>query len=133
MSTSNTRPRVFNFGSTTEALSYMPPRKTRSNKGDYGRVLCVCGSRGMAGAAYLAAKDFYFSQRRFQMGGERYKRSRYPGASEEDRLFLDRKHIYFECEEPVEKAFSPALVSMLKRDFKKLVPALIAEIRARKQ
>lgn len=59
MSTSNTRPRVFYFGSTTEALSYMPPRKTRSNKGDYGRVLCVCGSRGMAGAAYLAAKAAY--------------------------------------------------------------------------
>ena len=34
----------------------MPSRKDDSNKGTYGRLVCVCGSRGMAGAAYLAAK-----------------------------------------------------------------------------
>lgn len=39
--------------------SLLPPRRERSNKGDYGRVLCVCGSRGMAGAAYLCAKACY--------------------------------------------------------------------------
>ena len=37
----------------------MPPRKVRSNKGDFGRVLCICGSYGMAGAAYLSAKAAY--------------------------------------------------------------------------
>ena len=37
----------------------MPPRKERSSKGDFGRVLCVCGSVGMAGAAYLCAKSAY--------------------------------------------------------------------------
>lgn len=37
----------------------MPPRSARSNKGDYGRVLCICGSNGMAGAAYLCAKAAY--------------------------------------------------------------------------
>ena len=31
------------------------PRDPRSHKGDYGRVLVVAGSRGMAGAAHLAA------------------------------------------------------------------------------
>lgn len=37
----------------------MPVRPARSNKGDFGRVLCVCGSRGMSGAAYLSAKAAY--------------------------------------------------------------------------
>ena len=44
------------FSYTHADLSLMPPRPTDSNKGTFGRVLCVCGSRGMAGAAYLAAK-----------------------------------------------------------------------------
>ena len=37
----------------------LPKRKERSCKGDYGRVLCICGSAGMAGAAYLCAKACY--------------------------------------------------------------------------
>lgn len=47
----------FSFGKN--ALSMMPLRSPRSNKGDYGRVLCICGSSGMAGAAYLSAKAAY--------------------------------------------------------------------------
>lgn len=35
-------------------LPRLPPRVARSHKGDYGRVLVVGGSRGMAGAAALA-------------------------------------------------------------------------------
>lgn len=37
----------------------LPERTQESNKGTYGRVLCVCGSYGMAGAAYLCAKAAY--------------------------------------------------------------------------
>jgi hydroxyethylthiazole kinase-like uncharacterized protein yjeF len=33
----------------------LPVRAKDSNKGNYGRVFCLCGSLGMAGAAYLAA------------------------------------------------------------------------------
>ena len=33
----------------------LPPRRADSHKGDYGSVLLVCGSRGLTGAAYLAA------------------------------------------------------------------------------
>lgn len=33
----------------------LPRREKNSNKGTYGKVLCLCGSLGMAGAAYLAA------------------------------------------------------------------------------
>lgn len=34
----------------------MPRRRAESNKNDYGRVLCVCGSAGYTGAAYFAAQ-----------------------------------------------------------------------------
>lgn len=41
------------------ALSLMPPRRDRSSKSDFGRVLLICGSYGMAGAAFLSAKACY--------------------------------------------------------------------------
>ncbi|MFG6330835.1 MAG: NAD(P)H-hydrate dehydratase [Lachnospiraceae bacterium] len=40
-------------------LDALPVRKTRSNKGTYGKVLCVAGSFNMAGAAYLCAWAAY--------------------------------------------------------------------------
>lgn len=42
-----------------EELKNLPNRPQESNKGTFGRVLCVCGSLGMSGAAYLAAKAAY--------------------------------------------------------------------------
>ncbi|MBE6959647.1 MAG: NAD(P)H-hydrate dehydratase [Ruminococcaceae bacterium] len=36
-------------------LSHLPDRKPNSHKGDYGRILLLCGSRGYPGAAALAA------------------------------------------------------------------------------
>jgi len=41
------------------AAANLPARPERSCKGDFGRVLCVCGSSGMAGAAFLCAKAAY--------------------------------------------------------------------------
>lgn len=35
--------------------SVLPQRKPLSHKGDYGKILLLCGSRGFTGAAYLAA------------------------------------------------------------------------------
>ncbi|MBI4563184.1 MAG: NAD(P)H-hydrate dehydratase [Planctomycetes bacterium] len=37
----------------------LPPRRKDTQKGDYGKVLLVAGSRGMAGAATLAAQAAY--------------------------------------------------------------------------
>lgn len=37
----------------------LPKRKADSHKGTYGKVLMIAGSKGMAGAAYLAAKAAY--------------------------------------------------------------------------
>jgi len=47
------------FSYTERDLSRMPRRPAESHKGTFGRVLCVCGSAGMCGAAYFAAKAAY--------------------------------------------------------------------------
>ena len=44
---------------TERDLGRMPVRAQDSHKGTFGRVLCVCGSVGMCGAAYFAAKAAY--------------------------------------------------------------------------
>ena len=36
-------------------LCRIPARQRKSNKGTYGPLLCIAGSEGMAGAAYLTA------------------------------------------------------------------------------
>lgn len=38
-----------------DVLRILPDRKPDSHKGDYGKLLLLCGSRGFTGAAYLAA------------------------------------------------------------------------------
>ena len=47
------------FSYNKEDLLIMPKRTDESNKGTYGKLLCVCGSVGMCGAAYLSAKAAY--------------------------------------------------------------------------
>ena len=44
---------------TRYLMNLLPKRPQESNKGTYGRVTAVGGSKGMAGAAYLAAKAAY--------------------------------------------------------------------------
>lgn len=51
------QPGAFYF--TREDLLRLPPRKNYSNKGTYGKVLIIAGSKGMSGAAYLSAKAAY--------------------------------------------------------------------------
>ena len=38
-----------------DTLNILPDRKADSHKGDYGKILLLCGSRGFTGAAALAA------------------------------------------------------------------------------
>lgn len=40
-----------------ELKEKLPPRYDDSNKGDYGKLLLVVGSRNMCGAAYLAERQ----------------------------------------------------------------------------
>lgn len=44
-----------------EYKALLPVRHADSNKGTYGKVLIIAGSRGMSGAAYLNAKAAYIS------------------------------------------------------------------------
>jgi len=44
-----------------EAKALLPPRKTRSNKGDFGRVVVFAGSDEMPGAASLACSAAYMT------------------------------------------------------------------------
>ena len=50
---------VQHYSYTKKDLAMLPTRPERSSKGTFGRLLCVCGSEGMAGASYLAAKAAY--------------------------------------------------------------------------
>ncbi len=52
---------IFSYDEQTALSSLLPKRQSQSNKGSFGRVLCICGSYGMAGAAILSAKAAYRS------------------------------------------------------------------------
>lgn len=52
----NRQPTTLEVTEQHVARAMVKPRKPESNKGSYGRLLCVCGSVGMAGAAVLSAK-----------------------------------------------------------------------------
>ena len=53
------KPTAFTY--TERDLSLIPARKRYSNKGTYGRVLVIAGSKDMSGAAILAARAAYKS------------------------------------------------------------------------
>ena len=38
-----------------QALALLPDRSPDAHKGDFGRILLLCGSRAYTGSAYLAA------------------------------------------------------------------------------
>ncbi len=44
------------FAEPADVARLLPPRRTDSNKGDFGKLAVVAGSRGKAGAAVLAAR-----------------------------------------------------------------------------
>jgi uncharacterized protein (TIGR02453 family) len=72
---------------------------------------------------FLAALKCYESQDQFVMGGESYKRNRYPDEPENLQQWLNRKNIYFECvQKDFSLAFSKALPDALKEGYMKLKP-----------
>ena len=72
---------------------------------------------------FQSALKCYESQSTFTIGGEMYKRSKYPDQPENLRAWLDRKNIYFECvQKDFKLAFSKELPEVLKKDFKMLKP-----------
>ena len=56
---SDSKKEFSSFSFETFPRELLPHRPDRTSKGDFGRVLCICGSTGMSGAAYLCAKATY--------------------------------------------------------------------------
>lgn len=72
-------------------------------------------------AAFLAAKRAYEAQDVFQLGGERYKRSKFPDQPEKLRDWLDRKSIELMCEsDDFDLLFSDRLAQTLLKEFEKI-------------
>jgi uncharacterized protein (TIGR02453 family) len=72
---------------------------------------------------FLKALKCYEAQAQFVIGGEMYKRSKFPDQPENLKTWLDRKNIYFECSQTNFKlAFSEELPAVLKKGFKQLKP-----------
>ena len=73
--------------------------------------------------AFISAQKCLKSQDRFVIGGDMYKKSKYPDQPEDLKTWLDRKNIYFECvQNNFKLAFSKNLPEILKKDFAYLKP-----------
>lgn len=95
--------------------------------GYYGAQACsmstmremICKSN----PSFLSALECYESQDTFVIGGEMYKRSKFPDQPENLRSWLDRKNIYFECaQNDFNLAFSNELPDILKKGFISIKP-----------
>ncbi|WP_010248971.1 DUF2461 domain-containing protein [Acetivibrio cellulolyticus] len=72
---------------------------------------------------FISALKCYESQNTFVIGGEMYKRSKFPDQPENLKTWLDRKNIYFECvQNDFSLAFSKELPDILKNGFTRLKP-----------
>ena len=72
---------------------------------------------------FLKALECYESQDQFLIGGDMYKRSKFPDQSENLKTWLDRKNIYFECvQNDYSLAFSKDLPDILRTGFLQLKP-----------
>lgn len=73
--------------------------------------------------AFMKALECYESQNQFIIGGELYKRSKFPDQPENLKTWLDRKNIYFECvQNNFNLSFSKKLPEVLKKGFKEMKP-----------
>lgn len=73
--------------------------------------------------AFQKALAAYQSQTEFQLSGEKYKRSKFPGQPEEVMDWLDRKNISFDHHSnDLSTLFSPRLADELSTGFQQLKP-----------
>lgn len=73
--------------------------------------------------AYLAARKAYESQNMFTMGGDSYKKDRFPEASKADSEWLNRKSIYFYAHGDVaENLFGENFADCIAEGFRVLAP-----------
>lgn len=73
--------------------------------------------------SFEKANNAFLSQNVFEMGGECYKKNHYPEESEEKRLWLNRRSIYFHYESKDFKAlYSKELYKTVGKDFLSIAP-----------
>jgi len=73
--------------------------------------------------AFIKALNLYESQNEFIIGGEMYKRSKFPEQPDNIKRWLDRKNIYIEkAEAGFKLAFSKELPAVLINGYQKLKP-----------
>lgn len=93
------------YGASTESMSRM-------------REMIIDGH-----PAFIKALRCYESQNEFSIGGEMYKRSKFPNQPENLKSWLDRKNIYFECvQNDFKLGFSKELPEILKQGYNTLNP-----------
>lgn len=90
------------------------------------RKLILAGDR-----AFQAALSAYENQDTFQLDGDLYKRSRYPGQPEHLRDWLDRKTICFLCSsDDFDLLYSEELARVLAEGYQTLAPVYRLLIKA---
>lgn len=73
--------------------------------------------------SFSAALKAYKGQQVFSLGGDMYKRDRFPDASPERKEWLNRRSIFLSCEsKDFELLFSDKLAEKIAADFKAIAP-----------
>lgn len=73
--------------------------------------------------SFAAAKEAYMGQKTFALGGDLYKKDRYPEQPEENKIWLNRKNIFLFCESDDFKAlYGKNLAKKIGEDFKRIAP-----------
>lgn len=73
--------------------------------------------------SFAAAKEAYEGQDVFSLGGDLYKKDRYPEQPDENKIWLNRKNIFLFCESNDFKTlYSKSLAKKIGEDFKRIAP-----------
>lgn len=73
--------------------------------------------------SFIAAKEAYKKQKAFTLGGELYKRDRYPEQPDENKLWLNRKNIFLFAESGDFKTlYGKELPEKIGKEFRKIAP-----------
>lgn len=79
----------------------------------------------------MAAIKAYEGQKKMKLGGDFYKRDRYPDEPENLKQWLNRKNLYVIYEsDSAEEYFSPELPKMVEKDLRKIAPVYRLFIKA---
>ncbi len=73
--------------------------------------------------SFTAAKEAYINQKVFNLGGDLYKKDRYPDQPEENKIWLNRKNIFLYSESKDFKTlYSKSLPQKIGEEFNRIAP-----------